>query len=76
MYTESSLDSAQSEYKQIVVLANSNLVGLSASEAMKRIEKDINGLEPFLKEGCLHYGQICLRLNSENIIVGFGENAL
>lgn len=75
-YSEMSFESAQSNYEQILVLANKSLIGLSAIEAIELVGKDIHGLDPFIKEKCLIFGQICLRLNTENIIEGFGEKAL
>ena len=75
-YTESSFESAQSSYEQLLILANKNPVGLSAEEAMAKVGKDIRGLDPFIKEGCLYFGQVCLRLDSKGVIEGYGKNAL
>jgi len=76
MYTESSFQYAQSNYEQLLALTDENLIGRSANEVITLIPVDNNGLEPFLKEGCLYYDQICLRLGPSNIIEGYGKNVL
>ena len=57
-YTESSNETAQSNYEQLLVLANAKLIGLSANEAIEKLGKDIYGLDPFIKERCLYFGQV------------------
>ncbi len=76
MYSDSSVEYAESNYSQLVVLSNLNIVGKSAAEVMLLLPKDIKGLDPFIKGGCLYYSQVCIRLNSNNIVEGFGGNAL
>lgn len=61
-YTEDSFETAQKQYEQTVILANLQLIGSSPEEAMKKIGKDVYGLEPFIKEGCLWAGEVCLLL--------------
>lgn len=73
-YMEASFDHIRNQYEQMVVLSNLQLVGLSAEEAKERIGKDIRGLDPFVKEGCLWVGQVCLRLQ-DNVVVGIGSEA-
>ena len=55
-------------YRQSLALSNLNLVGLSLEEAKGKIGKDIHGLDPFEKEGCLYVGQICLQIGKDNTI--------
>ena len=33
-----------------------------------KIGTDIHGLDPFVKEGCLNVGQICLQIGNDNTI--------
>ena len=66
-YTEDSFETAQKQYEQTVILANLQLIGSSAEEAMKKIGKDVYGLEPFIKEGCLWAGEVCLLLEDGRV---------
>lgn len=74
-YTESSLEQAQKQYKQTAILSNLELNGLSSEEALRRIGKDVYGLEPFVKEGCIWAGQVCLRLENDQV-TGIDHDAL
>lgn len=75
-YSDSSFELTEKMYRQSVVLANLELIGKTANEAVEIIGKDVYGLEPFIKEGCVYAGQVCVRLNENNIVEGIGENAL
>ncbi len=74
-YMESSLEQAQKQYEQSVILSNLELNGLSSEEALERIGKDVYGLEPFVKEGCIWAGQVCLGLEN-NRVTGINYDAL
>jgi hypothetical protein len=74
-YMQSSLEMSQKQYEQSVILSNLDLNGLSAEEAIKRIGKDVYGSEPFVKEGCIWAGQVCLRLEN-NEVRGLDHDAL
>lgn len=67
-YMESSLEMSQKQYEQSVILSNLALNGLSSEEAINRIGKDIDGFEPFIKEGCIWAGQVCLSLENNRVI--------
>lgn len=66
-YTEDSFETAQKQYEQTVILANLQLIGSSPEEAMKKIGKDVYGLDPFIKEGCLWAGEVCLLLEDGKV---------
>lgn len=68
MYSDASLDMIDQMYRQSLALSNLNLVGLSLEEAKDKIGTDIHGLDPFVKEGCLNVGQICLQIGNDNTI--------
>lgn len=68
-YREASSDLSEKTSQQAVRLANLNLIGMSAEEALTLIGKDVYDLEPFEKEGCLYAAEICLRLDEDRVIV-------
>ena len=74
-YMDSSLEMLQKQYEQSVILSNLELNGLSSEEALKRIGKDVYGLEPFIKEECIWAGQVCLSLKN-NRVAGINYDAL
>ncbi len=71
-YTQANSDLVQKQYEQTLVLANLQLIGLSSKEAIKRIGKDVYGLNPFIKEGCIVAGQVCIKLKDDKV-VGIGN---
>ncbi len=75
MYTEMSLDSTIKQLEQTTVLANLNLKGLTKDQALEKIGKDVYGFDPFVKEGCIWAGQICVALNN-NHVIGIGNDTL
>ncbi len=74
-YMDSSLEMSQKQYEQSVILSNLELNGMSSEEAIKRIGKDVYGSEPFIKEGCIWAGQVCLSLEN-NYVTGINHDAL
>lgn len=76
MYSDASFDLTEKMYRQSVILANLELKGKSANEAVNLIGKDVYGLDPFIKDGCVYAGQVCVRINENNFVVGIGETAL
>ena len=74
-YMESSLEMSQKQFEQAAILANLELKGLSPSEAVERIGKDVYGLDPFIKEGCIWAGQVCLAIENDRV-VGINHDAL
>lgn len=66
-YMASSLEMSKKQYEQSVVLFNLGLIGLSSEEAVNRIRKDVYDLEPFIKEGCIWAGQVCLSLENDRV---------
>jgi len=75
-YQESSFDMTQKSYEQTVRIANLNIIGRSADDAITLLGKDVYGFDLFEKEGCLYAGQVCLLLNENRIITGVGKKAL
>jgi len=75
-YQESSLELAHKMYEQTLRLANLELTGLGADEALTKIGKDVYGLDPFEKEGCIYAGNVCVRLNEDRKVVGIDGDSL
>ena len=75
-YQESSFDMAQKSYEQTLRIANLNIISRNADDAIKLLGKDVYGLDPFEKEGCLYIGQVCLLLDENRTITRVGENTL
>lgn len=69
-YIEDSVNLTARTLEQAIRVANLNVVGISAEEALERLNPDINGLEPFEKEGCICAGQICLELDETRTVTG------
>ena len=67
-YQAASYDTSQKMLDQAIIVANKNLVGVPLSEAIEKIGQDTYGLEPFLKEGCLYAGGLCLEVNNAQVI--------
>jgi hypothetical protein len=67
-YLESSMDLTAKALEQTMIVANHNVIGMPLEEAQIKFKTDVYGLEPFIKEGCLYVGQVCLELNDKNII--------
>lgn len=74
-YMESSIEMSQKQYEQAVILSNLELKGMKAEDAIKRIGKDVYGAGPFIKEGCIWAGQVCLNLEN-NRVAGINHGAL
>ena len=76
-YREASFDATAKGYEQVIRLANLNLLGMSADEAILKIGLDSYGSEPFEKEGCVYAAQVCVILDEDRKVVGFtaAENA-
>ena len=56
--------------EQAIYVANLNVLGTSADEALVKLTPDVYGLEPFEKEGCINAGQICLELDENRVVTG------
>ena len=72
---KSSMEMSQKQFEQAAILANLELKGLSPTEAIERIGKDVYGLDPFIKEGCVWAGQVCLAIEN-NRIAGINHDPL
>jgi hypothetical protein len=75
-YSDASFDTTLKMYNQTIVLANLDLKGKTAEQAISLIGKDVYGLSPFIKDGCVNVGQVCVQLNEDNVVIGFGDTAL
>ena len=69
-YHEASFDTSQKILDQAIIVANKNLVGVPLADAVEKLGQDTYGLEPFVKEGCLYAGGLCLEINSNEVIGG------
>ena len=74
-YSRDSAKMASDMYREAVRLANLDLKGLTAEEALASIGDDLNGSPAFEKpsEKCIYVGQVCVKLNDERVVVGIGE---
>lgn len=68
-YQSASFDTLDRMLDQALVVANFNLVGKPLSEVQSTIEKDSYGSAPFIKEGCLYAGGLCLEIGTDSRIV-------
>ena len=75
-YSDASFDTTLKMYNQTIILANLDLKGKTAEQAISLIGKDVYGLAPFIKDGCVNAGMVCVQLNENNIVTGFGDTAL
>lgn len=75
-YQGSSFELTKKMYEQTILLANMQIIGLGADEVMTKIGKDVYGLEPFEKEGCIIAGQVCIRLDENRVVTGIEGNGL
>ena len=75
-YREASYDSTAKSYDQTIRLANLDLLGLSADEALAKIGVDSYGSEPFEKDGCIYAAQVCVRLDESRTVVGFASGPI
>lgn len=69
-YHEASLDTSQKMLDQAIIIANENLIGVPLADAMDKLGQDTYGLDPFINEGCLYAGGLCLEINSNGVIGG------
>ncbi|WP_226666217.1 hypothetical protein [Microbulbifer aggregans] len=67
-YQSASFDTSQMAQDQAIIVANKNLVGAPLAEAIEKIGKDTYGSDPFVKEGCLYAGGLCLEISSGEVI--------
>ncbi len=76
-YRDASFDHTAKGYEQALRLANLDLLGMSADEAILTIGLDSYGSGPFEKEGCIYTAQVCIVLDEDRKVVGFRaeENA-
>ena len=69
-YMDASLDAATKQRDQLARIIEQDVVGKQATEALKLLNPDVYGSEPFKKDGCLYAGQVCLNLNEHQTVVG------
>ncbi|WP_299597597.1 hypothetical protein [uncultured Microbulbifer sp.] len=67
-YQAASDDTSQKMLDQAIIVANKNLVGVPLSEAIEKIGQDTYGSQPFVKDGCLYAGGLCLEISSAEVI--------
>ena len=73
-YVNSSAEMSGESYAQAVRLANLDLIGLPATEAVNRIENDpgLSDLNIFEKreDRCIVVGWVCVRLSEDRLVTG------
>lgn len=67
-YQDASYETVSKMLEQALVVANENLVGEPLSEVEALIKTDSYGSEPFIKEGCLYAGGLCLEISEDSKI--------
>ncbi|WP_260258651.1 hypothetical protein [Vibrio intestinalis] len=67
-YQQASYETTSQSLRQAIVLAKHDLIGKDAKSVIKRIPRDVDDFEPFIKEGCLYYSQICVKLDENQVI--------
>ena len=67
-YQQDSIASTERSLEQVLSLAKHNLIGKTVEYAKTIAPIAVDDLEPFVKEGCLNYGQICLKLDQHQVI--------
>lgn len=67
-YQDASFDTVDKMLDQALVVANGNLVGKPLSEVKAAIKTDSYGLQPFIKEGCMYAGGLCLEIGPDSTI--------
>jgi len=72
-YREASYEMSEKMLEQTTRIANLQLLGLPADEAIEVLGEDVYGLMPFEKEGCIIAGNVCIRLDENRIVEGIGE---
>lgn len=72
-YLEASNEKSEKMLAQTTRLANMELIGLNADEALQKIGLDEYGLEPFEKNGCINAAGVCVRLDENRVVIGIGE---
>ena len=75
-YRDAQAELNETMYREAVRLANLDLIGLPADEALTRIGTDLKGFEPFEKaeDPCIYVGQVCVRLDEDRVVVGIGTD--
>jgi len=69
-YAVDSYKSTEKALEQAIRVANLNVVGITAEDALEQLSPTVNGLTPFEKEGCINVTQICLELDEYRMVTG------
>jgi hypothetical protein len=72
-YREAEYESTSKMLDQTMRLANMNLIGIDADVAMSRIGKGVYGTQPYIKDGCIYAGNVCLKLDESRAIMKIEE---
>ena len=67
-YQQDSIASHERSLKQLLSLAKHNLIGKTVEYAKTVAPINVDDLEPFVKEGCLNYAQVCLKFDQHQVI--------
>ena len=67
-YQGASYETVSKMLEQALVVANENLVGEPLSQVEAAIKTDSYGFQPFIKEGCLYAGGLCLEISEDSKI--------
>ena len=67
-YQQDTTITMERNLQQALSLAQHNVVGKTVEDVKRVIPNDLDDTEPFVKEGCLNYGQVCLKLDQYQVI--------
>ncbi|MDB9744266.1 hypothetical protein OAA91_01925 [Fibrobacterales bacterium] len=67
-YQNASIETSSKMLEQALIIANQKVVGKSLSLVQSSLTLDVYGLEPFIKDGCLNAGGLCLKIGENNHI--------
>ena len=67
-YHQDTIVTTERSLQQALSLAQHNVIGKTVEYVKAVVPRDLGGAEPFVKEGCLNYGEICLQLDQHQVI--------
>ena len=67
-YQQDTIIMTERSLQQALSLAQHNVVGKTVAHVKRVMPRDLDEAEPFVKEGCLNYGQVCLKLDQHQVI--------
>jgi len=69
-YREASFDTLRNSYDAAIGLANLNLIGMSADEAIETVfEAEVSEAAFEKSDGCLYVSEVCLQLDESRTVI-------